>query len=159
MRKSVQVLFSGNRLNLRIFLIWFLLVASTSTLTTIPGLSWAEEAKEDKIQKFNIPRLRADKALVRFARQADVTLLYPYRDVKTLRIGPLRGQHTVAEGLDLLLADSGIGISAGLAVSNQEIDEMKNLKKAALPAVISLAVLGGSNVIGQSDLGRSKSTN
>jgi len=109
-------------------------------LAATPSLSWAEEeSKGNKVQKFNIPRLRADKALVQFARQADVTLLYPYRDVKTRRIGPLRGRYTVTEGLDLLLADSGIGISAGLAISNQEIDEMKNLKKAALPAVISLA--------------------
>ena len=67
-------------------------------------------------------------------------------------MGPLRGQYTVAQGLELLLADTGIGISAGLASSNQEIEEMKTLKKAAFPAVISLAVLGGSNVISQDDL-------
>lgn len=153
MRKSVQALLPESRFSLRISLVWFLLFVSTLMLATTSSLSWAEEeSREDKTQSFNIPRLRADKALVRFAQQADVTLLYPYRDVKALRIGPLRGRYTVAEGLNALLADSGIGISAGLAVSNQEIDEMKNLKKAVLPAVISLAVLGGTEAISQSDL-------
>ena len=153
MRKNVQALFAGSGIISRSFLISLFLTVFALVAISVSPPGWAEEtSKVDRVQSFNIPRLRADKALVRFARQADVTLLYPYRDVKALRMGPLRGQYTVAQGLELLLADTGMGISAGLASSNQEIEEMKTLKKAAFPAVISLAVLGGSNVISQDDL-------
>ena len=65
---------------------------------------------------------------------------------------PIAGKYTVTEGLDALSAGSGTDISAGLTVLNQEIKKMKTLKKAAFSPVICLAMLGGSEVIGQSAL-------
>lgn len=150
MRKNVQVLLAGY-LGFSTSLLGAVVLILASA--GLPSQSWARdvENKTQQVLDFNIPRLRADKALVRFARQADVTLLYPYRDVKALRIGPLKGRYRINEGLEALLGDSSIRIRAGLADSNQEeIDSMKNLKKATLPAVISLAVLGGSEAVGQS---------
>ena len=41
---------------------------------------------------FNIPRLSADKALTRFAMQTELTLLFPYREVKKVKTRPLHGR-------------------------------------------------------------------
>ena len=56
-------------------------------------------------------------------------------------------------GLEALLSDSGIGISAGLADSIlEENGQMKNITKTVLPAVFSLAVLGATEAVGQTEL-------
>ncbi|UTW44127.1 TonB-dependent receptor [bacterium SCSIO 12696] len=95
---------------------------------------------------FDIPRLRADKALVRFARQADVTFLFPVRELKKLNVGPLKGRYTVSQGLTILLADTGIVYRAASDNDKQEDrEDMKTLNKKLLPTVISLSV--GSTLV------------
>ncbi|MFT4635664.1 MAG: iron complex outermembrane receptor protein [Arenicella sp.] len=104
---------------------------------------------------FNIPRLSADKALTRFARQADLTLLFPYKEVRRVRTRPLIGRYTIGDGLRQMLRGTGIVISAGvgninksedLAAENQnqlnieeELD-VEFLPKKLVPSVISLAI-------------------
>ena len=51
---------------------------------------------------FSVPRLSADKALTRFARQAGITLLFPYADVKKYKTRPLHGRFTVSNGLQFM---------------------------------------------------------
>ena len=100
---------------------------------------------------FDITRQRADKALVRFAQQADTTLLFPFREAKKLKVGPLKGTYTVEEGLTVLLRNTGMRISTAEANNNQnsESAEMTNFKKAATPAIISLVFGGAVDVTAQ----------
>ena len=58
--------------------------------------------------------LSADKALTRFARQTDLTLLFPYREVKKVKTRRLYGRFTIRDGLQQMLRGSGIEISAGV---------------------------------------------
>ena len=96
---------------------------------------------------FDIPRLRADKALTRFARQADVTLLFPYKEVKKIKAQRLKGLYSVEEGLDILLKDTGIVIKAGsenvnnfAEMNNRGEDSMNKINKKLIPTAISLAI-------------------
>ena len=104
---------------------------------------------------FSIPRLSADQALIRFAKQAEITLLFPYNDVKKFKTRPLNGRFTVYDGLRFMLSGTDIEISAGvgndLRVSQEndasselqtplEDREMNNFGKRLLPGAITLAV-------------------
>jgi len=105
---------------------------------------------------FHIPRLSADKALVRFAKQAEITLLYPYSEIKKYKTQPLFGRYTIHDGLQLMLSGTDIRISAGvgsqdesytsenydsdLETENTEESDMNRISKTLTPSVISLAV-------------------
>ncbi|MCH2190039.1 MAG: TonB-dependent receptor [Gammaproteobacteria bacterium] len=105
---------------------------------------------------FHIPRLSADKALVRFAQQAEITLLYPYSEIKKYKTQPLFGRYTIRDGLQLMLSGTDIRISAGvgspeesydsdnydsdLETENTEESDMNKISKTLTPSVISLAV-------------------
>lgn len=105
---------------------------------------------------FNIPRLTADKALTQFAKQANITLLFPYADVKKIKTRPLHGRFTMHDGLRIMLSGTNIEIGAGAGgKSNPEqfdVDsddetqysleemEMKKMNKQLLPTVIALTV-------------------
>ncbi|MEM8497675.1 MAG: TonB-dependent receptor, partial [Pseudomonadota bacterium] len=117
-------------------------------------------AKTDQEAKylFDIPRLRADKALIQFAQQANVTVLFPYDEVKKRTARPLRGIYSVRQALTVLLRHSGITIDPNATQKqqknpdivddqdspnpNEEEDQMKNSNKTLLPAVFTLAVVG-----------------
>ncbi len=104
---------------------------------------------------FNIPRLSADKALTRFARQADLTLLFPYKEVRRVKTRPLFGRYSIGDGLRQMLRGTGIVISAGVGNINESEDlaadnqnqrnieeelDMQSLPKKLMPSVISLAI-------------------
>ena len=61
----------------------------------------------DLIQ-FDIPAQRADRALTAFARQAGVTLVFRYEDASRRRANALVGRHSLVDGLDILLRDTGL---------------------------------------------------
>jgi len=120
-----------------------------------PSISLAQNRNGDEEFYFNIPRLSADKALTRFARQTDLTLLFPYKEVRKVKARPLFGRYSIRDGLQQMLRGTGIVISAGvgdetepegLATSSQNqynIDEesdVDNLPKKIVPSVISLAI-------------------
>ena len=79
-----------------------------------PASSHGQSRDADEEFYFNIPRLSADKALTRFARQTDLTLLFPYREVKKVKTRRLYGRFTIRDGLQQMLRGSGIEISAGV---------------------------------------------
>lgn len=130
-------------------LFWFVFFA-----VCVPA--YAQTSEVDEQFYFQIPRLSADKALIRFAQQAEITLLYPYAEVKKYKTRPLRGRYSVKEGLNILLSGTGIHISSGVSPQNEsndsleEVDDsvittideanMKESNKKLLPTVISLAV-------------------
>lgn len=110
---------------------------------SVAAFSSGPSLKLKKIH-FDIARQSADKALVHFAQQADTTLLFPFREAKKLKAGPLKGHYTVREALLLLLRNTGTQISTAVESDNnhkREITEMTDIKTAA-PAII-LLVLGG----------------
>lgn len=67
--------------------------------------------------RFQIAEQRADKALTDFARQADVSVLFPYDTVSTLTANALIGVYELNEGLRILL--DGTGLDAALEGDEQ----------------------------------------
>ena len=72
------------------------------------GWVFAQERVE-KV-KFNIPRQRADIALINFAQQADITLLFPLDKMKGKQTNPISGQYSMMKALQMMLKDTGLKI-------------------------------------------------
>ena len=81
-------------------------------LYVISGNVLAGTQNGEKIP-FDIPRQRADLALIAFAEQADRTLLFSYDAARARTANRLVGQYEMAEALELLLAGTGLSVSIG----------------------------------------------
>ena len=113
-----------------------------------------------KIQ-FAIPSQRADIALTEFAEQADLTLIFRIADVRDSYSNRLDGEYTLEQGLDILLAGSGLvsslsdqlvlNISAEAQTESREI-RLKNTRSTGL-----LAAIGALFVMNTADAQNSNS--
>ncbi len=78
-----------------------------------PSISFAANpakisaVKSDNIT-FNIPQQRADTALTQFAEQANLTLVFPFEDVKEKTAKRLVGDYPIAQAAQLLLENTGL---------------------------------------------------
>lgn len=88
-------------------MLWLKFIMAILVFVTIQA---SAESIDDpyKTITFNIPRQSADKALIRFAEQADVTLVFPFEETSGIRTNLLRGEYTVIDGMALLLADTSL---------------------------------------------------
>jgi len=59
-------------------------------------------------KQFDVPGQPAVAALNDFARQADITLFFPYDLVADVQTHPLKGRYTVPDGLTHLLTGTGL---------------------------------------------------
>jgi len=73
----------------------------------------ALQAQAGGTRVFDIPRQRADLALITFAEQADQTLLFSFDETNAKTANQVAGQYGVVEALRLLLAGTGLSISMG----------------------------------------------
>ena len=77
-----------------------LLTWSTTTL--------ADDVAKDEAILFDIPRQRADRALTRFAEQADLNLIFPFEEVREKTANRLVGPYPKEEAVEVLLAGTGL---------------------------------------------------
>jgi TonB-dependent receptor len=91
---------------------------------------------KDELEKitFNIPRQRADLSLIRFAEQADITLLFPLHKIADKQTNRLSGKYSLMEALNQLLNDTGLktDISESGQLSILIDPNFKNKKDTAL---------------------------
>ena len=115
-------------------------------LMALPGMVMADHTNQDKLIPFDIPEQRADLALTRFAEQADLTLFFPYDEVRECTANRLVGEYHREEAIGILLAETGLTptfrnrISLSIATDNQsklEGEEMSIKKKAGLGAFLA----------------------
>jgi iron complex outermembrane recepter protein len=85
------------------------------TLASLLALAWpipaawaAGDAAADERIAFDIPRQRADSALVEFAAQADVTFIFPFEEARRNTANRLQGTYTRDEAIALLLRGTGL---------------------------------------------------
>jgi iron complex outermembrane receptor protein len=131
-------------LGLLLWLLWLLAAVA-------PSLASGETAAI----AFDIPSQRADRALTAFAKQAGVTLVFPFDLVSRTKANALVGRFGVAEGLDLLLQGTGLrGVAGGpsqIAIervdNTGETSQVNSRKQGGLIGVL-IAMLGG-NAVGQ----------
>ena len=120
--------------------------------------AYAAEPRSEQSVFFDIPRQRADFSLTQFAEQADLTLVFRFRSAKTKTANELVGEFTVADGIETLLADTGLEpvfsdqgllLSVSDEKSEPEGDRMNTRKKtgflAALLTVFSAAPSGAQD--------------
>jgi len=68
----------------------------------------AEEVTIEREFDFNIPQQPANMALIEFAEQSDLTLVFPDDLVRGKSAKALIGTYTRQEGIDVLLAGTGL---------------------------------------------------
>ncbi len=92
---------------------------------------------------FDIPQQRADQALIQFAEQASLTVVFPFDKVKGMTANPLTGRYTLQDATSRLLKGTGLVASFSnqltLKIDLDKEAAMRN-KKSFLAAVISLLV-------------------
>ena len=103
--------------------VWFVLL-----FMVLPNPVVAEVTTEKLIQ-FNVPEQRIDLALTQFAEQANITLLFPTDEMGELMANELLGEYSVSEGVDILLAGTGlIPTFKNTLVLNIVLDQNNNLE-------------------------------
>lgn len=65
-------------------------------------------AAESHLVEFSIQEQRVDRALTQFARQSGMSVLFPYDKVREFTANRLVGTYEIAEGLDVLLRNTGL---------------------------------------------------
>lgn len=113
-------------------------------------MGWVQDNAPTPTFDFNIPQQRADLALTEFAEQADLTLIVPHELVQDIEANKLVGRYSLENGVEVLLAGTGLKPSFSnhvvLSVSAEEpIDEgepMDIKKKVGILATIA-SVFGG----------------
>ena len=109
-------------------------------------------ASEDTRTRFDIPAQAVEAALTEFAEQADLTLVFPDELVRGRKANELIGRYSLQEGIDLLLAGTGLSPTFSnevvLSISSEDAsasegDTMKATKKAGLVAVLAGVLAGG----------------
>ena len=120
------------------------------------GLCVALHAHASDTQTFDIPKQRADLALIAFAEQADRTLLFSFDETSDKTANRLSGQYEVVEALEVLLAGTGLSISMGTQGQLSVVEEVESngeavVKKpksmlARIGAALTGAVIGSSAV-------------
>lgn len=101
------------------------------------------------LQRFDIDKQRADKALIAFARKANQTIIFSFDLTKQYQANALKGYHSVDSGLQKLLKATGLiavvnnSGQLSIQVDNHErnITTMNNLsmKAALIPVLLGAA--------------------
>lgn len=77
-----------------------------------------------QVNQFNIAEQSADESLIQFAKQADLTIIFPFAKVKNRTANALQGTYTVEQGIAILLRDTGLVAEfdekGALTISQQE---------------------------------------
>ncbi|HMV70871.1 MAG TPA: hypothetical protein PKC08_01720 [Pseudomonadales bacterium] len=105
---------------------WIMVIlVLTLTLLFMPAVHGGEVELD-----FDIPPSTADKALVLFAKQANIQLLFPYEDVSTVQLKGLTGRYSVTKGIEVLVAGTCLEASASDELSRRP--KMQKQKKRLL---------------------------
>ena len=120
-----------------------LLIISSSELV-------AQDAPVNTAISFDIPQQRADLSLIVFAEQADRTLLFPFDVAKEKTANGLFGAYSTEEGLERLLAGTGLNIAIGeqgeLSIVPDTPQEGESVMKNSKPRKSFIAAIAAALV-------------
>ncbi len=123
----------------------FLRCVVLALLMTLSTMVMAADAGQDGRISFDIPQQRADLALTQFADQADLTLIFPFDEVRQRTGNRLVGDYRKEEAIEILLAGTGLTptfsnrVVLSIAIDHQSVPvgkEMNVKKKAGLGAFL-----------------------
>ena len=109
-------------------------------------------AVTDDTIPFNIPQQRADRALTQFAEQANLTLVFPFEQLKDKTANRLVGNYPIATAANLLLRNTGLTPSFSdqlvLTIAIEHKGKRMNItnsskRKTVLAGLVGLFAAGG----------------
>lgn len=118
-------------------------------LTSMAAYGYKPIAPRDKVARFEIQGSPADESLITFAKQADLTIIFPFETVKNTTANPLNGEFSIEQGIDILLRDTGLiaefNKQGALTIKarKQEIEE----DRGAFDKLIDLFTEEGDSII------------
>src|SRR5688572_21913538 len=86
---------------------------SSALLALLSSAAQAGDAHSGTTIPFDIPQQRADLSLIEFARQANITLIFPFDDAMEVTANSLVGRYSIEEAVRLLLANTRLKVSVG----------------------------------------------
>ncbi|MGB3609432.1 MAG: TonB-dependent receptor [Cellvibrio sp.] len=86
---------------------------SSALLALLSSAAQAGDAHSGTTIPFDIPQQRADLSLIEFARQANITLIFPFDDAMEVTANPLVGRYSIEEAVRLLLANTRLKVRVG----------------------------------------------
>lgn len=126
-------------------------VVASYLMTSQAAYGYKPIAPRDKITKFDITARPADESLIEFAKQADLTIIFPFETVKNMTANALTGEFSVEKGIDLLLQNTGLKAEfnkqGALTIKAQDLDTDKNEDASAFDKLIALFTEDGDNII------------
>ena len=99
----------------------------------------------DKMVEFSVSAQRTDKALIEFAEQADITLIFPFEDASNVMAKALVGNYKVIDGLTAMLAGTSLAMSIDdglVSVNLVNKDRERMIKKSFFKRMISAITMG-----------------
>lgn len=86
-------------------------------------LAHGDEVVPGERIRLQIERQRADRALIEFARQSNLTLLFPFDEARKVTANMVRGEFTAEEAITILLEGTGLkplfGAGGALTISTE----------------------------------------
>ncbi len=98
MMSSLRRGFAGNRTAL----------CTAVMLALSPSLAIANSENSHALVSFDIPSQNADEALITFAKNANLTIIFSYEKARSVKANSLTGAFTVKEALKRLLVGTGL---------------------------------------------------
>ncbi len=121
--------------------------------------STANAERFEEIVDFDIPQQRADLSLTEFAKQANITLIFPFDSATYVTTNTLTGEHSIEEAIRLLLADTSLlvnmedegplTIAKDPSLKESNIMYKKNKLSSAIAGVLSSII--ATQAIAQDD--------
>jgi TonB-dependent receptor len=103
------------------------------------------------MQEFNIDSGSADVALIEFAQQADLTIIFPYTKVQSRRSNSLKGSFTIEQGIINLLEGTGLVAAfetdGVVTIKRISIRDTVVVDKSFFQGLVDLFVGKGDNIV------------
>jgi len=111
-------------------------------------LIFSNPVNSQAVQKFNIEKQSADKALTLFAVQTGLVTLFPYEPLSKLISNPLKGEYSISEAISIIL--EGTGFTGELTESGEII--IRRDGESAMTKIQKwlVGVIGATSVTGAS---------
>ena len=113
-----------------------------SCATVAADIQTLETAKKTESFNFDVPKQRADLSLIAFAEQANITLLFPFDEMKKYQANRLSGHYSISEGLGVLLYDTGLEVQVNdggqfSILKKTTLEEEQNMNKMPKKSIIA----------------------
>jgi iron complex outermembrane receptor protein len=133
----------------------YVLVAFLCIALCAPPMTFGAAVDGEKVARFQIPRQRADQALIAFAEQADVTFIFPVDKAREVMANEVIGEFTPKEAMHKLLEGTGLHSrfqpDGALSVTANNREQEKNVNNGRWLAGLFSAILGSAASDGWAD--------